>query len=399
MRINKENIKEFIKWIYILSLICLFLKTFYFKFFWNIDDSVFLIPSIVLWLCYSFYGILKISVHQIYEIILLAAIIFLQVISNDGVGIVGQFSLFVAISCLIMTPMSFKKELLDAIIVVYTFICVISLAGWIAVYVLKIGIPYTYITYQEYTFFDYGIFNVRVEGIDFTRYLGMFLEPGYTGIMAILLMVANGFDFKKKLNVLLLICALATFSLATYILLFVYLIIKMRSLKFFLKSIMGIIGIIILLLIIHLTIYDLSWVFDYFIKRRLNSIFAGNITGNRFSDAFNVFFKEKILGNLYNMLLGYGSVSYLEQAKLYGFQSAGYKVYIAEFGCVNTILVFIFYMKEIIRKFNYESVSLYMLWVISFIDIAYPTWGCFLIYVVCVGASMNYLDKQGETYA
>lgn len=397
MKISKVRIVEIIKLLYIISNICVFLKTFYFKFFININDAFFLIPPIVLWALYSLFGHVKLSTKQMIEILLIVLIISLQVISNGGVGITGQFVFLLSLCCLIASPISLKKELLEGIILIYTIICVISLIGWIAVCVLRFNIPYTYASYHGYTFYDYGIFNIRVEGIDFSRYLGMFLEPGYTGIMCVLLLIANGFDFKKITNVLLLVCTLATLSLASYILLVLYFIFQRHSLKLLFRIIAGIVIAAILLYIIHLTLYDMSWVLDYFIKRRLVRIASGNgILGSRFSNAFNNFYRDEILNKFSHLLFGYGSVRFLEYARINGIDSAGYRVYIAQFGIVNTFLVVIFYMIEIIKEKKYESISIFVIWVLSFIDIAYPTWGCFLIYVICIDAFMNSKESNDK---
>ena len=149
-------------------------------------------------------------------------------------------------------------------------------------------------------------------------------------------------------------------------------------------------------MLIHYFVYDLSWVYDYFFKRRLEGIFTGNITGNRFSSGFNDFFNNTVLDNPLNFLFGLGSVDYIEISNLLHLKSAGYKVYIAQFGIVNTILVLLFYFKCICQQINLSRISLYVVWLLSFIDIAYPTWACFLIYILCFDTYMNKIDDEAK---
>jgi len=376
--------REISEWIYIISLCCLFLKTFNFKFFFNISESFLLIVSFVPWIIYVLSHKVSVTKRHLSEILILFSIFFLQVCSNHFEGILGQAMLLLTMACLILTTDEFKKDLLKAIIYVFSIICLVSLIGWIAVCIFKIRIPFHIITFQNYKFYDYGFFNIRVEGIEFSRYLGMFIEPGYTGVMCVLLLVANGFDFKRKENIILLISALATLSLASYIMLFVYLIIKKHTFSFVKKTILGILIVSVIILLTHKYIYDLTWIYEYFLKNRIQGLLTTRITGNRFTDAFNDYFRNNIINNPANLFFGVGSVNYFETATRLYLKSAGFKVYIAQFGIVNLILICIFYFREICKEYSYIRISIYVLWVLSFIDMAYPTWACFLIYAICI---------------
>lgn len=391
----KLDFSSSIEWMYIFSLTSLFLKSFYFKFFWGIPDSIFFALSVTLWFIHTLITPPPpIQKNDWINLALLTIIIFFQVFSNKGEGFIGQFFLLLAMGCLITTSSELKSNLLKTITYTYGIICLISLIGWTAVNIFKIALPYSIISFQQYRFFDYGIFNVCVEGIDFSRYLGMFIEPGYTGVMCALLLMANGFNIKKKINIIILVSALVTLSLATYLLLSVYLVTKFYKKDSARKAAAGLVIAVCLFLIINFFFYDLSWVQDYFFKRRLEEMFAGNITGNRFSGSFNEFFNNTILGNPFYFLFGLGSVSYIEASKMLKWGSAGYKVYIAQFGMINTFLILLLYFRSICQQITYPRISIYVIWLLSFVDIAYPTWACFLIYILCFDSYMKKIESE-----
>lgn len=395
--IKRLKISDIVEWIYIISLVGLFLKSFNFKFFFEIPESLFLTFSLVAWMFCSLLNKIRLETNDYLNMIIISAIIILQVLSNRIEGIAGQTLLLVNVLGLMTSTAEIKHKLLDSIIKVFAVICLISLIGWVVVYVFNIRLHMEIVTFGDYRFYDYGFFNTRVEGIEFTRYLGMFIEPGYTGVMCVLLMVSNRFEEKDKYNFILLMCAIATLSLAAYILIAYYILISQRSFKKIRAIIVGIIIVAIALLFIHNYIYDLSWVYEYFIQRRINDLLTNKITGNRFSNSFNDFFKNYILKDPFSFIFGVGSVRYIELAKQLYFKSAGILVYIAQFGMMNTVLVFLFYYR-MIREYSNKSESMhaYILWILSIIDMAYPTWSCFLIYAICFAPHREWVDKRGN---
>lgn len=386
-----------IEWMYIFSLTSLFLKSFYFKFFWGIPDSIFFALSVTLWFIHTLITPPPpIQKNDGINFALLAFVIFFQIFSNKTEGLVGQVFLLFTMGGLITTSSELKTNLLKTIIYTYGIICLVSLIGWIAVNIFRIALPYSIVSFQLYRFFDYGLFNVCVEGMDFSRYLGMFIEPGYTGVMCVLLFIANGFNFKKKINIIILASALATLSLASYLLLTIYLLTKLCEKRSFKNAILGLVIVLFLLLIIHNFLYDLSWIQEYFFKRRLEEMLSGNITGNRFTNRFNIFFNNTILSDPFYFLFGLGSVSYNETSRMLKLGSAGYKVYIAQFGMFNTIFILLLYFRSICPKITYSRISIYVVWLLSFVDIAYPTWACFLIYIICFNSYTNDLEVETQ---
>ena len=153
-----------------------------------------------------------------------------------------------------------------------------------------------------------------------------------------------------------------------------------------------VLGLIILFFFIIIVKYtEMGEILLHYIGERLERMFTQKITGNRFSDEFNAFYDSSIKGKINNYFFGLGSVEYNQLSTMFNFRSAGYKVYIAQNGIVNTILVFLFYGLQMrIDKYSYNR-KLYLIWILSFISIAYPTWACFLIFVVC--GSINSINS------
>lgn len=383
------NVISFFKWGYYLSILCLFLQTFYFKFFWGLHSSLFLLISFIMWFVMNMERKIYANKDDLISIFVLFLIIMLQVFSNSGEGIVGQALLALVMAQLVLTEQNDKYTILRMITIVFAAICLISLIGWVVVCILNVSMPMQIVTFQSYRFYDYGIFNIRVEGIEFSRYLGMFIEPGYTGVMCVLLLIANNLNLKKKETIILLICLLATLSLAAYLLLFIYILVDKFSVRSIGTTVVTILIVFSVIYVIHKTVYDLSWIYDYFLRSRMEALFTENLLGDRFSDRFNDFYEKDILLIPWNALFGVGSVRYIELANAYYFKSAGYKVYIAQFGLLNTSLTIFFYYFNINRHFTKKGFIVFLIWFFSFVDMAYPTWAAFLIYVICIDSFMR----------
>lgn len=382
-------LRHSVKWLYVISYLLLFLKSFHFKFFWNIPESIFLIiPCIssVLFCCFNHKY--RFSQSSFSIVILLFCIITLQIISNSGIGIVGQLTTFLVISPLIFSRHDILKQIFLILRRVFAIICLISLIGWILVFIFHFKFPYRIVTpLLGYSFYDYGFFNVRVEGVEFTRYLGMFLEPGYTGILCVLFLISDRINLKRIDNIVILFSALFTLSLSAYVLLFISVL--------FLFPVKRIILILSILLGICLCIYllfnDVINIIDESILGRISRYLnSGKLFGNRFSDAFNAFYREHITDSSLHYLFGIGSVQYLEFGQKLHLHSAGYRVYLAEFGLINCFFVLAFYWKVIVGRFlshiKRSDVIFFIIWILSFVISAYPTWCSFLILIITSSA-------------
>lgn len=372
--IKKQN---FLHLLVSFSLLLLFLKTFNFKFLWNYPVVIFSMFSIAANLLFFLSTkFKKIETDTFMLIFPLGVAIILQILANNYEGLIGQCILILTYFLIALLPHEVKKEAFSFIFKVFTIIMVISLIGWILVYIFRINLPYTESEFQHYKFYDYGFFNTRIEGIAFTRFLGMFIEPGYTAVMSVILLSANYKEgVKNRWNKALIICTLFTLSLAGLLMLFIFFV--LISLKN--KKVMGLLSTLFVIILVVMYIYreDEDFLLTYFVTSRVEDMFSGNITGNRFSDKFGQVWNNNILGDMHNLFFGVG-IDYIARLKL---NSCGYKVHIAQFGLVETICICFFYLFTPILKgkITRRKLIFLIIWLLSFIDLGYPAWSCFII--------------------
>lgn len=396
---TSEFKSEITKYLYFISVLCYFLSDFHFKFFWTIPSSYFLIFNIFCFILYYLFNkqfFIKEEIlnrNSIILSILFSIFIIFQVISNNGIGIVGLTSKLICGVFLILTPANDKYKMFQFILKIYVFILTISLLGWVAVNIFNIKLPMHINKFEGYYFYDYYIFNMRVEGTTFSRYLGMFLEPGHTGTLSVLLFIANGGSLKNKENILLLIAILFTLSFASYILLCIYIFLKVITDRKVRSYFLKLFPIVLIILFILYQITYFKDIIDYYILRRVMGLVNGKITGNRFSNTFEVYYKTTILGNLKNLLLGVGSARYNKYAIAHAFSSAGYKVYIAQNGLIGLVIVIIYYLKSFIREIDAKYFILFIVWFFSFLDISYPIWGTFIVFSILAPYNLKCVDE------
>lgn len=377
--------------IYSLSCLLLFLKTFNFKFFWSLSLPLLLIFNLGTFFLYAI-NFRKLTIPPSEQLFFIGAAIILQVISNHLDGAIGQIINILCISTFLFIPDEKKIKIFKLILNIYTVIMLVSLIGWILIYIVRIPLPKHEVQFQHYEFYDYGIVNIRIDGQAFSRYLGMFIEPGYTGVMTVLMLIANGFDLHKKQNLILLICTLFTLSLAAILLLGIYIFLTIPISK---KSrIVVFLGIFFMAILFTYAAANKDSILWTFVFSRVEKMLNGNITGNRFSDKFMTFYTNNITNSYRNYLFGVGS-EFFNTLKL---NSCGSKVYIAQFGLINTILIVLFYLSCNIRNFSKKNLVFFIVWLASFVDMAYPTWLCFLIIYNSGAINLKSLEVKNGRY-
>lgn len=358
--------------LYSLSCLMLFFKTFNFKFFWSVPLPLLLIFNLGTFFLYAI-SFRKLTIPPSEQLLFIGIAIILQVISNHLDGTIGQIINILCISTFLFMPDEEKQKIFKFILNIYTAIMLVSLIGWILVFIVRLPLPKHEVQFQHYQFYDYGIVNIRIDGQAFSRYLGMFIEPGYTGVMTVLMLIANGFDLRKKQNLILFICTLFTLSLAAILLLGIYVFLtipiskKSRIVVFF--------GFFIIAILFAYSAANKDSILWTFVFSRIEKMLNGNITGNRFSDKFETFYANNITNSYKNYLFGVGS-EFFNTLKL---NSCGSKVYIAQFGIINTVFIILFYLSCNVRNFSKKNIVFFIVWLASFVDMAYPTWLCFLI--------------------
>lgn len=261
----------------------------------------------------------------------------------------------------------------------FGIITIVSLVGWIP-FLIGIPLPHEHIIDKEYgyAFDNYYIF---LYGTSFLipRFCSVFLEPGYYGQLAAMILFANRMKVSNIYTVVILIGVLFSLSLAGYALValgFIFTYLNRNHLKIFIllgilsggfwfgvKSYNGGDNAINLLILSRMEFED------------------GKMTGyNRSGEDFDRYMKTTFMHNGL-FLFGHGSDF---EKMTWDHGVAGYKVYLAQNGYVGLLMAILAYwyiLKRLPRA--KRMMKLYFLLImILYWQASYPFWFCyFAIYV------------------
>jgi hypothetical protein len=322
-------------------------------------------------------------------LIIILVFFFASVIGYNLNGIVVNTLLGVTFYLFIITNERIKKITLKRITKIYAAILSFSLIFYFLIVVLKIPFPCKEITFNkgQYYFNNYYVLLERTRGdlLFFARFNSLFLEPGQIGVIAVMLLAANNFEIKKIDNFLILICAICTLSLATYILLIfaiMYKNLKIGRVKYLL---------LILFILTVVYIYFVEKADGFFYERIIKRLMLneGKLTGdNRVSSAFDYFYNEYMRTD--KSIFGYGA--YFDNLNLG--DAAGYKAYLMQYGKVGTVLIIITYFFISFGK-SRNSLLFFLIWLLAFVQAAYPlTPTQFILYVAGGEALLKKSSKK-----
>ena len=319
------------------------------------------------------------------------------------------YGLAVLILCvLVMKDAQYKKDILKYFTIIFAVALISGLFFWI-LYVLKVQVPYSVLQpeyagkveggffYRHYlgcVFLDHK-YNIEY----FTKYkiCGMFDEPGVIGTIGALLLVSNHFweNRKDKWLLIIFVGGALTFSLAFYIIIGVYIILKLfcqKKLRID-KISLYFIFIGISLLVIFLSISNIRYILNEILWEKMKSFISSLTTGGyRVPSAYWVNFQNLIIDNNKLMFgLGYGARDFQE---FYG--SSFITDLLVEYGIVGSIFyLMIPFVTAILTcpkgKIDWIFLFLFMLSAYQrpqFFNITYM--------VIFLGGIYNFDDVKGE---
>lgn len=133
-------------------------------------------------------------------------------------SLVVTIGLFLAITSVIMLPISEKIYLLKCVTNCLLIILVISIPAWI-LYLIGVPLPHSDVINHPngfHIYYDYYFFRVSAKGFSmFPRFSSVFLEPGQLATPCAFLWFLNGANFSRK-NIVFLIGIALSFSLIAY---------------------------------------------------------------------------------------------------------------------------------------------------------------------------------------
>lgn len=218
-KISKTTLKEIEPFIFAF---CIFLITPVFYLWNSINPLYFVIICTILSLKNI---VLNSPKHYIF---FFASILFYLYISYmDGLNIFG-FSAIMCICTLLITSPAFYKNVFNKYVLIFSITLIPSLISFLLVYLVGINLPHSFIEplnpMKSYDYISYPFLVTPNNILDLIipRFSGYYDEPGVIGTIAGVIMICNGFDLKKKINIPIFIAGLLSFSLAFYIISIVY---------------------------------------------------------------------------------------------------------------------------------------------------------------------------------
>lgn len=376
------------------SLLLLFLQSLFAWFLWGqLVGIIILCVAVTSFIAFtssgSVYSFKKSNLIPIFFMILVQLYVIRDQNTNALIAAVLRI---IIISIILLLNDKIKIDLFQFLTNSFAVILGISIFAWI---LFLIGIPFPYFETvfgdEQYLFRNYYFFlyNHMDDLLPVPRFSSIFLEPGQLGMMTSFFLCANRFELRRKEVLVIFIATIFTFSLVAYILLaisaFVYFISYSK------KPTVSAIGWILFLILFYyffITYNNGNNVINNLIFSRFGSGDNEIVQNNRFSDEMEVYFNRFI--GLDDLVSGIGSVQY---EKLFLGANAGYKVFLIQYGVVGTLLIFLFYLTVVIGKSTKMAWILLLVYVLCFLQAAYPLWECELILFITAIPFFKF-DKQ-----
>ena len=179
---------------------------------------------------------------------------------------------------------------------------------------------------DSYLYYDYYFSYIVVMG-PFARLGGLFNEPGYFGTFLALILAAENFNMKRLGNKILMTAGVFTFSVAFFVTLLLFFVLRLVVTGNF-KIIIGGILLLVMVAILGAENENVAHLMERFtfIDGKLAAI---NRTGSSFDYFFDRFIRTP------RLFLGYGR-GYLEYHQEIG--NLSYKTYLVEYGLVACLI-------------------------------------------------------------
>ena len=203
--------------------------------------------------------------------------------------------------------------------------------------------PVSYIYRTNYIFYVYSdYYNLRFNG--------PFIEAGHLGMMSAFLLMANGYDLKKKENIILLVTLLLTLSLAGYTLACIgYLFVCYIHGRVRLRWVLMLVAFISLIYFGGYYYNGGDNILNNMILSRLESDeekgFSGN---NRVGNEVMLYFYY-MFSNQKLLLFGYGKEMY-DWLLSQGHGGTGVYMWTVQYGVVGTIAAMMFYLSYVLAN-------------------------------------------------
>lgn len=371
--------------IYKISVVILFLTSLRPWFFWGIHTSILSLLCAIISASFLIVNGRQgkfITKRRLLSIALLFLTLFYVSRRLSFYGYIHTFVIFLNFYTVLSLRRELKIDILKFVGKCYAFIILISLCFYLLNYVVGISLPSSVVRYndiEQYTYNNYRFFLTLhyLEFMLLPRFQSVFIEPGHLGMIASFLLYVFSFDMRKWYNVVLLVGSLLTFSLASYVLIAIGIILKTVT-----KVKTAVIG-LVLFLASGLIVYQVATTYNggdnlinNMIVLRL-AIEDGELAGNnRTQDDFDQEFNRSIR-NPVNLIFG------KELDEKFAWGNAGYSLFLYMNGLLGLLLVIVLYLSFMQGYSLSNSIRLLLLFSASFLQRSYALWTSQLIIFIC----------------
>lgn len=305
---------------------------------------------------------------------------------------IGLTSILVGLFCCYMSDdekakvFKYFKYLMVAVSI-YGIICYIS-------YFAHFGISYAVVQRGGgVNYIDYKLCYLMEQYGTMIRFNGFFEEPGWFGTWAAFYLCADGINLRKKANIILLIAGTLSFSLAFFLLLIMYYVLKNLSDW---KKWIWVVVIAVFYFFVIPNIHTGNYIIDNALERMV--IIDGRLVGdNRYGSLFEQVWQQTINGG--KLIFGYGA----GYAEYYGTGEgqglASIKSYIVNFGIVGIIIIFgpilFVSVRQALKNRNREMLFYIIITYVSLYQRPYLFWTPYLFMFLC-GISYTKVYKSGH---
>ena len=281
------------------------------------------------------------------------------------------------------------KKSLDYITKYLYVVILISLPAWlINMYVYELPVfgelDLSEMKGSLYVYNNYLLF-VTDAIRDYYRFYSAFDEPGVLGTLAAFILYGSRYDFTKKENIIILIGALFTYSIAFYILTIIGWI--YQSIKSLNRMLLSVASISCIVLILMNFLAD-DQAFQQSVLGRFTDFGLDRIE-NRTGEYVNVFWERYIRST--DFIFGMG-LSYIEN-NFFDFGNS-YKQFAIEYGLFGLVVLFFMYVC-LTRKWNRYTMGALMLFVLSFLQrpFAFTAWQI-LLFSAIISCSVSNTNRK-----
>lgn len=363
------------------------------------------VPSVVFYgLCIFSFSLLNTKIvkpvlkpYYLFSIIPLALLAILKV---NMFYLITQLLFIITTLQILSLPYAYKQDLFEFCCKGLSYIFGISLFAWIVnLFIFELptlGI----IDFRNSYYFENHLLFLRLTNFTgYYRFVSVFLEPGHVSMFAVFFLFAQKYDFKRWCSWVLLLTILFSLSLAGYVLLVIGFLLNLIIHK---KAVAKKVVLFSLLLIGGYLMAG-YWggsenVVDEKILLRLESDEDTGIVGNnRTNDYTNQIFLNFMKTS--DCLLGYSLSEYQEREHRGDIQGAGYKIFIFRNGVIGILACFFFYLVLAYKSENRNFMMLFLLlFVVSFIQRAYPYWMAWMLPFLCAQCPRNIVSPKKYKY-